>query len=63
MNDVFINLTFVFSKDNEGYQDKWFMTRFENEEWGINPSKNKLAFLKPISGALVFKPVRYRISN
>jgi predicted amidohydrolase len=37
------NRTYVFSsKGLVGYQDKFFMTRFENEEWGIqsaNPKK------------------------
>jgi predicted amidohydrolase len=32
----FINRTWVFSAQGSGYQDKWFMTRFENEEWGVS---------------------------
>lgn len=31
-----VNRVFVFSSEGlAGYQDKFFMTRFENEEWGI----------------------------
>lgn len=33
------NLAYVFSpKGLAGQQDKWFMTRFEDEEWGIHPA-------------------------
>lgn len=37
-DNKFVNRAFVFSpeKGNVGYQDKLFMTRFENEEWGIS---------------------------
>ena len=35
-NDKIYNRVFVFSKNGlVGFQDKFFMTRFENEEWGI----------------------------
>lgn len=35
-NEKIYNRVFVFSKNGlAGYQDKFFMTRFENEEWGI----------------------------
>ncbi|PWK18901.1 putative amidohydrolase [Arcicella aurantiaca] len=35
-DDKIYNRVFVFSKNGlVGYQDKFFMTRFENEEWGI----------------------------
>ncbi|MES2520901.1 MAG: carbon-nitrogen hydrolase family protein [Bacteroidota bacterium] len=36
-DDKIYNRVFVFSKNGlVGYQDKFFMTRFENEEWGIS---------------------------
>ncbi len=35
-DDKIYNRVFVFSKNGlVGFQDKFFMTRFENEEWGI----------------------------
>lgn len=40
--DHFVNRTFVFSPESEGYQDKWFMTRFENESWGISSPNKEL---------------------
>ena len=41
-----VNRCYVFSaKGLVGYQDKFFMTRFENEEWGIqSPEKNLTLF-------------------
>ncbi len=40
--DFIFNRTFVFSpKGLVGYQDKFFMTRFENEEWGIHAANPK----------------------
>lgn len=39
-----VNRTFVFSgKGLNGYQDKFFMTRFENEIWGIQSGKKQLS--------------------
>jgi predicted amidohydrolase len=32
----YINRNWVFSPKGSGYQDKWFMTRFEEEDWGIS---------------------------
>lgn len=32
----FVNRVYVFSAQNTGFQDKWFMTRFENENWGVS---------------------------
>lgn len=41
------NRAFVFSKKGLiGYQDKFFMTRFENEEWGIHSAQKKLTFFE-----------------
>lgn len=38
-----LNRAFVFSpKGLVGYQDKFFMTRFENEEWGIHSGEKTL---------------------
>lgn len=42
-DDHYYNRVFVFSpKGLAGYQDKFFMTRFENEQWGIHASPKKL---------------------
>lgn len=39
----YINRAFVFSRKGlVGYQDKFFMTRFEGEEWGIAPAPLEL---------------------
>jgi predicted amidohydrolase len=41
-NDNIFNRAYIFSpKGLVGYQDKFFMTRFENEEWGINAANPK----------------------
>lgn len=41
--DKIYNRVFVFSeKGLVGYQDKFFMTRFENEEWKIDSGKKQL---------------------
>ncbi|MEA5259196.1 carbon-nitrogen hydrolase family protein [Arcicella aquatica] len=41
-NDKIFNRAFVFSaRGLVGFQDKFFMTRFENEEWGINAANPK----------------------
>jgi predicted amidohydrolase len=42
INEKFVNRAFVFSPNAMSYQDKWFMTRFENEEWGICSGEKKL---------------------
>ena len=42
-NNKIYNRVFVFSsKGQVGYQDKFFMTRFENEEWGISSAPKQL---------------------
>ncbi|MCU0470438.1 MAG: carbon-nitrogen hydrolase family protein [Arcicella sp.] len=42
-NDKVYNRAYVFSeKGFVGYQDKFFMTRFENEEWGISSAPKVL---------------------
>ncbi|MCE7063485.1 carbon-nitrogen hydrolase family protein [Dyadobacter sp. CY343] len=42
-NGLNVNRAYVFSKNGfAGYQDKFFMTRFENEEWGIESAPKKL---------------------
>lgn len=39
----YFNRAYVFNpKGLVGYQDKFFMTRFENEEWGIHSAPKKL---------------------
>lgn len=41
-NDKIFNRAFVFSaRGLVGFQDKFFMTRFENEEWGIDAANPK----------------------
>jgi predicted amidohydrolase len=41
------NRAFVFSpKGLVGFQDKFFMTRFENEEWGIHSAPKKLTLFE-----------------
>lgn len=43
-NDKIYNRAYVFAPSGRsGYQDKWFMTRFENEEWLICPGKKELS--------------------
>lgn len=43
-NDKIYNRAYVFAPSGRsGYQDKWFMTRFENEEWLISPGKKELS--------------------
>lgn len=42
-----INRVHVFSKNGlTGYQDKFFMTRFENEEWGIRGGAKNLTLFE-----------------
>ena len=44
--DLAHNRAFVFSpKGLVGFQDKFFMTRFENEEWGNSVSTKKVNFV------------------
>ncbi len=39
-NNIFVNRTFVFGPQGPmGFQDKYFMTRFEAETWGISRGK------------------------
>jgi predicted amidohydrolase len=46
-NGKIYNRSFVFSKNGMiGYQDKFFMTRFENEIWGIDSGKKRLSVFK-----------------
>ena len=46
-NNAVINRAYVFSqKGLAGYQDKFFMTRFENEEWGIESGKKQLTLFQ-----------------
>lgn len=43
IDDIFVNRTYVFSPSGQqGYQDKWFMTRFEDEIWGISSGEKVL---------------------
>ncbi|MBB6002870.1 carbon-nitrogen hydrolase family protein [Arcicella rosea] len=45
-NSKIFNRAFVFSpKGLIGFQDKFFMTRFENEEWGIDAAEPKILTL------------------
>lgn len=42
-NNKIYNRVFVFASNGQtGYQDKFFMTRFENEEWGITSAPKQL---------------------
>jgi predicted amidohydrolase len=42
-----VNRVYVFSpKGLAGYQDKFFMTRFENEQWGIQSGKKNLTLFE-----------------
>lgn len=46
-DDKHYNRVFVFSeKGLVGYQDKFFMTRFENEEWGIHTAPKQLTLFE-----------------
>ncbi|WP_035361966.1 carbon-nitrogen hydrolase family protein [Dyadobacter alkalitolerans] len=46
-----LNRVFVFSdKGLVGYQDKFFMTRFENEEWGIQSAPKTLTVFEAAWG-------------
>lgn len=51
-NGVFKNRVYVFSQKGEvGHQDKHFMTRFENESWGITGEKEHFAVFRGSWGA------------
>ncbi len=42
-----VNRAYVFAPGGlAGYQDKFFMTRFEDEEWGISPGKKQLTLFE-----------------
>jgi predicted amidohydrolase len=46
-NKKIFNRAYVFSsKGQVGYQDKFFMTRFESEEWGISSAPKQLTVFK-----------------
>lgn len=46
-NGLIVNRAFVFSpKGLVGYQDKFFMTRFEDEEWGIHSAPKQLTLFE-----------------
>lgn len=46
------NRAFVFSENGlAGYQDKWFMTRFEDEEWGVQAAPPVLNLFEADWGA------------
>ena len=46
------NRVYVFSKKGlVGYQDKFFMTRFENEEWGISSAPKVLSLFETSWGS------------
>lgn len=42
VGNAFVNRCFVFGPTNYSWQDKHFMTRFENESWGISTSDGTL---------------------
>lgn len=45
--DAPVNRVYVFSSNGlAGYQDKFFMTRFENEIWGIHSGKKNLTLFE-----------------
>lgn len=43
---LYVNRAYVFGPKGEGYQDKWFMTRFEKEEWGIAAGQPELTIFE-----------------
>lgn len=49
-NGSYTNRAFVYGPEGEGYQDKWFMTRFEHEEWGISPGDRSLTLFETATG-------------
>ncbi len=46
----YYNRCFVFSNGKVGFQDKHFMTRFEDETWGISMSPHPLFLFETIHG-------------
>lgn len=42
LGEKIVNRSFVFTEDTYSYQDKHFMTRFEDESWGISSSDGAL---------------------
>jgi predicted amidohydrolase len=47
-----VNRAFVFAPQGlAGYQDKFFMTRFENEEWGIQSGQKTLSLFETSWGS------------
>lgn len=47
-----VNRSYVFSPSGlKGYQDKFFMTRFENEEWGIKSGDKVLTLFEATWGS------------
>ena len=51
-NEKNVNRAYVFSeKGLAGYQDKFFMTRFENEEWGIESGEKQLTVFEASWGS------------
>ena len=42
MGEKFVNRAYVFSAEEYSFQDKHFMTRFEDEDWGISSSDGVL---------------------
>lgn len=51
-NGKVLNRAYVFSAAGlVGYQDKWFMTRFEDEEWGVEAAQPLLTLFETEWGA------------
>lgn len=51
IGEKFVNRAYVFAGETESFQDKWFMTRFENEEWGISSTEKVLRVFETAWGA------------
>lgn len=47
---LFVNRTYVFHSGEIAFQDKHFMTRFEDETWGISSSSKPLTLFKTPHG-------------
>lgn len=51
VGEQYFNRVYVYSQKGEvGYQDKLFMTRFENEEWGIHSAPKQLTVFETTWG-------------
>ena len=50
IEDKFVNRAYVFGPDTFSFQDKHFMTRFEDEEWGISSSDGIVRVFDTIYG-------------